>query len=185
MSTYIIENEPAISALADGDSFVVYDLSTKSTRGVTAAQVRAQIASGIVDATAATLAVTQAAHGGETITLNRAAGIAVTLPLATGTGAIFRFFVGTTVTSNSTTIKVGTAAETMRGNALVLQDAADTLVGFEAGATADTITLNGTTTGGIVGDFIELIDIAANMYYVRCLLSGTGTEATPFSATVS
>jgi hypothetical protein len=175
MSTYIIENEPAISALADGDSFVVYDLSTKSTRGVTTAQVRAQIASGIVDATAATLAVTQAAHGGETITLNRAAGIA----------AIFRFFVGTTVTSNSTTIKVGTAAETMRGNALVLQDAADTLVGFEAGATADTITLNGTTTGGIVGDFVELIDIAANMYYVRCLLSGTGTEATPFSATVS
>lgn len=185
MSTYIIENEPAISALADGDSFVAYDLSTKSTRGVTAAQVRAHVASGVVNATAATLTVTQASHAGQTVTLNRAAGIAVTLPAATGTGAIYRFFVGTTVTSNTTTIKVGTAAETMRGNAVVLQDAGDTLVGFEAGATADTITLDGSTTGGIVGDFIELIDVAANMFYVRCLLSGTGTEATPFSATVS
>lgn len=185
MSTYIIENEPAIDALADGDSFVAYDLSTKSTRGVTAAQVRAQLSGGVTDATAATLTVTQASHAGKTITLNRAAGIAVTLPAATGTGSIYRFFVGTTVTSNSTTIKVGTAAETMRGNAVVLQDGGDTLVGFEAGATADTITLNGTTTGGILGDFIELIDVASNLFYVRCLLSGTGTEATPFSATVS
>ncbi len=184
MSTYIIENEPAIDALADGDSFVVYDLSTKSTRGVTGSQVRAQLNGGVTDATAATLAVTQASHGGKTITLNRAAGIAVTLPLATGTGSIYRFFVGTTVTSNSTTIKVGTASETMRGNAIVLQDAGDALVGFEAGSTADTITLNGTTTGGILGDFIELIDVAANLFYVRCVLSGTGTEATPFSATV-
>lgn len=185
MSTYIIENEPAISALADGDSFVAYDLSTKTTRGVTAAQVRAQVSAGVVNATAATLAVTQAAHAGQTVTLNRAAGIAVTLPAAAGTGAVYRFFVGTTVTSNTTTIKVSSAAETMTGVAIVLQDAGDTAVAFETAGTSDTVTLNGTTTGGILGDLVELIDVAANLYYVRVTASATGTEVTPFSATVS
>lgn len=185
MSTYIIENEPQIDALADGDSFVAYDLSTKTTKGVTAAQVRAQVSAGVVDGTAATLTVTQAAHSGQTITLNRAAGIAVTLPTAAGTGAVYRFFIGTTVTSNTTTIKVGSAAETMSGVAIVLQDGGDTAVGFETASTTDTITLNGSTTGGILGDFIEVIDVAANKYYVRVNSSATGTEATPFSATVS
>ena len=36
-----------------------------------------------------------------------------------------------------------------------------------------------------VGDFVELIDIAANQYTVNGLLRASGTEATPFSATVS
>ena len=39
-----------------------------------------------INVTATTLAVTGAAHGGRVVTLNRAAGIAVTMPAATGTG---------------------------------------------------------------------------------------------------
>jgi hypothetical protein len=139
----------------------------------------------IVNCTASTLTVTKLTHDQKIVTINAAAGCAVTLPAATGGGNWFRFFVGTTVTSNSTTIKVANASDTMRGNATVAQDGGDTVVMFEAGATADTITFNGTTTGGLVGDFVELIDVAANMYYVRVISAATGTEATPFSATVS
>jgi hypothetical protein len=140
--------------------------------------------SGVVNHTAgATL--TAGANGNRTNTLNAAAGQAIVLPAATGSGDRYRFFVGTTITSNSTTIKVANAADTMRGNAIVAQDGGDTVVVFEAGATADTITLNGTTTGGLVGDWIELEDVAANMWSVRAVLAATGTEATPFSATVS
>lgn len=139
---------------------------------------------GLVNATTSTLAVTAATHSGKVVTLNRAAGIAVTLPAAAGTGANFRFFVGTTVTSNTTTIKVANASDTMVGTAVGLQDAGATLQGFEAGGTDDTITFNGTTTGGIKGDMVELIDVAANLWWVRVVSSGTGTEVTPFSATV-
>jgi len=137
----------------------------------------------VVDCTASTLAVTAAAHDGRTVTLNRAGGIAVTLPAASGSGARFRFIIGTTFTSPAT-IKVANSSDTMAGNAVVAQDGGDTAVIFEAGATADTITWDGSTTGGLKGTIVELDDIAANLWFVRSLGAATGTEATPFSATV-
>lgn len=136
-----------------------------------------------VNVTASTLAVAAADHDGRIVTLNRAAGIAVTLPAASGSGLKLHFMIGTAVTSNSTTIKV-TGDDTMAGNAIIGQDAADTAALFEAGATADTITLNGSTTGGLKGDSVELIDVATDLWWVRVVGAATGTEATPFSATV-
>ncbi len=137
----------------------------------------------LTDVTAATLAVTNETHAGQVITLNRAGGITVTLPAAVGNGARYRFIVGTTFTSSGI-IQVANASDTMCGNALIYQDAADTVVGFEAGATADTITLNGTTTGGMKGADVEVIDVAANLFFVSVRSAATGTEATPFSAAV-
>ena len=139
----------------------------------------------VIDCTASTLTITEATHDKKIVTLNRAAGIAVTLPAATGSGAEFVFIVRTTVTSNTTTIKVADATDTMLGFALIAQDGGDTSVLFGASGTDDTITLNGTTTGGTAGDLIVCRDIAANLYHVDCIVTGTGTEATPFSATVS
>lgn len=137
----------------------------------------------VTNAAAATLAVTAADHDGQTITLNRAGGIAVTLPAATGGGAKYRFIVGTTFTSAGT-IKVANANDTICGNALLLADGGDTVVGFAAGATADTVTLDGSTTGGLKGAFCAIEDIAANLWHVHYVSDATGTEATPFSATV-
>lgn len=142
----------------------------------------ADLSARIVNCTAATLAVTTAAHSDRTVTLNRAGGIAVTLPAATGSGTRLRFIVGTTFTS-SATIKV-TGDDIMTGFALFAQDAGDTAVMFETAADTDTITFNGTTTGGYKGTIVELEDIAADTWYVSVRGSATGTEATPFSATV-
>lgn len=122
---------------------------------------------------------------GAVLYLNVASGATVTLPAASGTGKTFKFVVGTTVTSNSYIVQVASASDVMIGNALLAQDSADTAVMFEAGATADTITLNGTTTGGIKGDWVELIDVASGVWFVHVCGSATGTEATPFSAAVS
>ena len=144
----------------------------------------ADVSTRVVNVTAATLAVTEALHDSKVVTLNRAAGIAVTLPAATGSGAKLFFVLGTTITSVGTTIKVADASDVMTGTALLAQDAADTAVLFETAASSDTVTLNGTTTGGILGDSVELIDIAADLWWVRVQGSATGTEATPFSATV-
>jgi hypothetical protein len=136
----------------------------------------------IVNATASTLTVTKLLHDQKIVTLNRAGGIAVTLPAASGTGNWFRFVIGTTFTSSATISVVGD--DTMTGSAILSQDAADTAVMFETAADSDTITFNGTTTGGLKGTFVELIDIAADLWYVRVVGAATGSEATPFSAAV-
>jgi hypothetical protein len=118
-------------------------------------------------------------------TINAAAGLTLTLPAASGSGDTYLFYVGTTVTSNDVIIRVANASDTMSGLAMLAQDAADTAVVFETAASSDTITLNGSTKGGIVGDSITLTDVAANKWSVMVSGSATGTEATPFSAAVS
>ena len=138
-----------------------------------------------VAATGATLTCSRDVHGGRTIVLNAAAGCAVTLPNATGTGSVFRFMIGTTITSNSTTIKVSNATDVMSGRAYVISDGAAAVLGYATAASDDTITLNGTSLGGYAGDVIEVIDAIAGTYLVQVHTKATGTEATPFSATVS
>lgn len=144
----------------------------------------------VVNVTASTLAVDANLHAGRTITLNRAAGTAVTLPAASGSGDRYEFLIGTTVASNTTTIKVANATDTMVGTATLAQDSADTVVQFDATAgTDDTITFNGGTTGGIIGARVTARDIKLNgtdaVWLVDVFGTATGTEATPFSATVS
>lgn len=132
--------------------------------------------------TASTLAVTADAYNGEIVPIDRAAGTAVTLPAATGSQARFSFLIGTTVTSNSTTIKVANATDVMNGSASV---GGGTGAVFSTLPASDTITLNGSTTGGLAGSYIEVVDIAAGFWLVSASLVGSGTPATPFSATVS
>jgi hypothetical protein len=137
-----------------------------------------------VNVTGSSVALTSALHAGKVVTLNRAAGIAVTLPAATGSGDKYRLLVGTTFTGAATVKVVGN--DIMKGTALLFQDSADTVVGFATAADSDTIDLLGTanSTGGIAGESIELIDIAADTWYVNIVSDAGGTEATPFSATV-
>ena len=138
----------------------------------------------IVSLTANTT-ITEASHAGRVMVLNKADGITVTLPAATGSGNVYRFIVGTAITSNTGVIKVANASDSFVGNVIQAADGGSTVVGWEIAANDDTCTLDGSTKGGIVGDRIEVIDIAANKFLVTGILSGTGTEATAFSATVS
>lgn len=137
-----------------------------------------------VHVTAATLAVTEADHAGKVVVLDRAAGINATLPRAVGSGATFKFFILTTVTSNSTIIEVGNSTDVMQGLALAAADGGAGVNGWETASTSDTITLNGSTKGGIRGDVITLVDVYPGVFAVTALLAQTGTEETPFSAAV-
>jgi len=138
----------------------------------------------LVPVTAATLAVTVADHDQKVIVLGRAAGVTVTLPAAVGSGAVFRFTTGTTVTSNNNIIKVADATDVMSGSVYVTDQAAGTGTEFATVAASDTITMNGTTSGGIAGGILTLIDVGTNLYAVHGNIIGTGVEITPFSATV-
>lgn len=133
----------------------------------------------------ASTTITQESYDSKTILMGASgAALTFTLPAALGTGAKFKFMVSVVNTSNYL-VKVANATDTMDGKVISLQDAADTLVGWETAADSDTITLNGTTTGGVsIGDYVELEDIASGQWAVSGVTTSSGTEATPFSATV-
>lgn len=136
----------------------------------------------VVNCTAATLTVTAALHANKVVTLNRAGGMTVTLPAAAGTGNIYRFFVGTTFTSSGIIVVPAASTAIMQGVVSISTDIGG--VTMLASATADTITMNGSTTGGLKGSFIQLVDAATDLWWVSGGLVSTGSEADPFSATV-
>lgn len=143
--------------------------------------------SGYYVAAGSTLTLTVNDHDGKCIKLDTLAGSVVTLPAATGSGARFRFVVTVKATSNSHKIQVANANDTMQGIILTRDDTSDNAQAFDADATAgaDTITLNRSTFGSVVkGEWIEVEDIAANVWQVTGLIANTGTAATPFSAAV-
>ncbi len=186
MSIYTLQGEPALTALADGDLFLVHDASPSRAGTITAALARNAMQNGLVAATAATLTLTAAAHAGRVVTIDRAAGMVITLPVSAGTGDVYELFIMTT-TTGTTTIKVPVASVAiMKGWAILFQDAGDATVSFATAADTDTITLfvTANTTGGIAGARVKLRDVATAVWAVEYISDAGGTEATPFSATV-
>ncbi len=140
----------------------------------------------VVDCTTATLAVTVDDHDGKIITLNRAAGIAVTLPdVAVASGAVFTFIVGTTFTG-AASIKSVNSSDHMFGHASMGNNSDNTTVDWQSldSDANDTIDLLGTSnsTGGIAGQRITIIGMGA--WWVEIRGDAAGTEATPFANTV-
>ncbi|KQS79039.1 hypothetical protein ASG25_10660 [Rhizobium sp. Leaf384] len=137
-------------------------------------------------ADSAVLALNGSTHGGGVVVVaSRAAGITMTLPKNMGHGTEFDIFVGTSITSNNLIIQVADAVDTISGVCITAQDAGDTVVAFETAPDSDTITMNGSTKGGIKGDRIKIKAVQPGVWAVQVICSGTGTEATPFSAAVS
>jgi hypothetical protein len=137
----------------------------------------------------ATDAVTITEHAGRTLLLGEVGGnaaLTLTLPAATGTGAVYKFIVSVTNTSNYK-IQVADATDTIDGIMMYLDEDGTAVSAFPTVTASDTITLNGGTQGGIIGDYLELIDIATNQYHVRGVMrvAAGANPATPFSAAVS
>jgi len=96
-------------------------------------------------------------------------------------GATFNFVLSTTVTG-SFIVKVANASDTMVGTAIL--GSGTTALVFSTATASDTITLSGTTTGGVGGATITATVVGANRYKVNVVSGATGAVATPFSATV-
>lgn len=188
MSFYNPDEEPTLTgaSVADTDLVVIADTSAAYTpKTITMQEMREVANRGITTVTSSTVTITAASHAGHTIVLTRAAGIAATLPAATGTGNKYRFVLGATVTSNTTTIKAASASDAFCGNVYTVSDGSAAVLGYKVQSGDDTVTFNGTTTGGYIGDEVIVTDIASGLFHVVAFTASTGTEATPFSATVS
>lgn len=175
---------------ADGTVTELSHADLGAIDGVTATAAElnavADVSGRLINLAATSLTLTAATHGERIVTLaHTGAASTVTLPAASGSGNIYRFIVKAVNTSNHV-IKVANATDVFEGVAWMANDTDNSVSAFESGASDDTLTLNGTTTGGAaIGDYVEIIDYASGKFMIHAHLTGTGTEATPFSATVS
>jgi hypothetical protein len=141
------------------------------------------------------------AHGGRIISVGGSLAAALTLtlpainvstnPVTSGPGqdpntinnegVVYTIWVPTTISTSS--LKIGTdGTDKFVGSLISVDtDTSGAVVGFTAASTNDFINLNGTTTGGVAGTWIQIVAIAANKYMVNGLLNGSGVVATPFA----
>jgi hypothetical protein len=138
--------------------------------------------SGSVVNTTVALSLTEELHAGRIVTANHATGFAITLPEATGTGNVYTIFYGTTVGAGSATIVAPSSATSFLGGCSISTDIAG--VSIICNAADDTITMSGSTTGGVKGTHYVFTDVASGIFMVSGFICSTGGEADPFSAGV-
>jgi hypothetical protein len=125
-----------------------------------------------------TTTVDRDSHLDTVLLLNRAGGFVTTLPAAVGSGDIYKFYVQTTVTADMTIAALTT--DIIQG-AIIVGTAA-TAGTMAATATSDKLTMNGSTTGGLLGSYVEVKDVVSGAWNVSGALISTGAFATPFAA---
>lgn len=140
----------------------------------------ADVSDRLVSWTTTPAALAIGSHESKIMVANKADGLAFTLPAATGSGAIFKILVGTTITSSALTVAV-TGNDTFFGLALTLDGDGVPANAWSPVAGNNRITLDGSNTGGVKGDWIEMVDFAADCWSVHAFLQQSATEATPFS----
>jgi len=134
--------------------------------------------------TAANRSLTPEAHANRVVILSAEftnAAQTITLPKSTGSGDKYTIFNNAVLTQDLVVAALG--ADVFSGSALVASETAGSTDVFHTTATSDKYTFDNTTTGGLRGDKVELIDISAGTWFVRIEANGSGTLATGFSAT--
>lgn len=144
------------------------------------------------------------AHGGRIISVGGSLAATTTLTLPTintssnpttsgpgqdpntvnNLGVLYTIWVPTTISTSTLKIATNGTGNLFVGSLMgVDTDSSDALVAYNALAadSFDNINLNGGTTGGVAGTWIEIVAVAANTYLVRGTVNGSGTVATPFA----
>lgn len=119
---------------------------------------------------------------GSTVLLDRASGIVITLPVAVP-GTYFDFVATTSVTSNNYKVITGVATELLVGGYTnVDTDTSNAVAVFDGnGSTHIAVTMNGTTTGGLIGSKLRFTCLSATKWMVEGIMRGSGTVATAFA----
>lgn len=144
-----------------------------------------QIAASIllaIPAGTTTLTISQALHAGKILTIASSGGLAITPPAAVGSGSVYTFVVTTTIAGGNFTFdaKAGNASDLIYGISNT-NKVATGLTQWGTVANTNLITWNGTTLGGVKGDFLQMVDVGLNMWLCEIVGQQSGTVATPFS----
>ena len=154
----------------------------------------------VIDADSST-SLTVATHAGRIVHNDAAGAVTYTLPAVNATadsavagpgpdinnlnnvGATFTIINSITKTGDLV-VQVANSTDVMSGGAFFIDDSSDNVVGFETVAASDTITLKGTTTGGVTYAKIVCTVLASGTWSVSVHTGCTGSPATCFSAAV-
>ena len=154
----------------------------------------------VIDADSST-SLTVATHAGRIVHNDAAGAVTYTLPAVNATadsgisgpgpsldnlsnvGATFTIINSITKTGDLV-VQVANSTDVMSGGAFYIDDTSDNVVGFETVAASDTITLNGTTTGGVTYAKIVCTVLGTGLWSVSVHTGCTLTPATCFSAAV-
>lgn len=128
------------------------------------------------------LTLDPAEHAGRVLLVFDAT-MAITLPEASGTGDVYEVVQGIAATS-STFVTADTANSGFYGNILGADtDAAGQYNWGAIAGVSDTITFNGTSTGGKIYDRVKFTDIATDKWLLEGYITQSGgSEATPLSS---
>ena len=155
----------------------------------------------VIDADSDT-SLTVATHAGRIVHNDAAGAVTYTLPAVNATadsgiagpgpsldnlsnvGATFTIISSITKTG-SLIVQVANSTDVMTGMATMVDtDTTDNMEGFMTVAASDTITLNGTTSGGLTHATIVCTVLATGLWTVSVRTGGTVNLVTPFSAAV-
>jgi hypothetical protein len=151
--------------------------------------------------TTANTSLTVADHAGKILTIggSLAAARTITLPTinvssysgvsgpgadpnsANNQGAVFTIFVPATISTSS--VKIATdGTDKFVGSILTIDtDTSGATAGFAPASTNDYINLNGSTTGGVAGSYVQITALSSAKYMVQGVVLCTGSPATPFA----
>lgn len=134
-----------------------------------------------ISGSGATVTLT-AEQSGSKILMDRAAGIVFTLPTNV-VGLTYEFFVSTSVTSNSYKIITSTGTQLLVGQSISIDtDTSNAVAAFTGnGTTHIAVTMNGTTTGGLIGTVLRFTCISSTLWLVDGFNQGSDAVATPFA----
>lgn len=165
----------------DSTNNLTYALQVQAiSSGVVTTGAKSSTSGPVISGTGATATLT-AAQSGMSILFDRAAGIVFTLP-APKVGLKYRFIVTVDLTSNAYTINTDAATTFLIGSLLGgIEGAATDETHFANGSTHVGLSMNKTTTGGLIGGIIDLECISSTLWAVTGNTSCTATPATPFT----
>jgi len=152
------------------------NLSKQSTEGCVAPGLHTELA-----ASGGATRTLLAEESGGVFLWDAASGVSYTLP-APVVGMKFKFYATVSVTSNAHII-VTDAATTFLGGAIQQVIAANAVSEGQVGDDASdvTISMNGTTTGGLEGTMIDVVCTSATTWVASGMVVSSGTLSTPFA----
>ena len=100
-------------------------------------------------------------------------------------GLMYTFLLTANLSGETFTLNAGTAAgrstaDVFQGTASYVDTGDNSMEGFNA-AGADTLTLDGSTRGGLGGSIVYCRAAASGVWLIDCALNGSGTMVTPWS----
>ena len=136
----------------------------------------------VISGSGATASLSEA-QSGSLCLFDRAAGIVFTLPTTPTPGTYYDFMVVTRITSNAAKIITGSGTELLIGNVVnVDTDTSNAVAAWTGnGSTHISVSMNGTTTGGIQGTKLRFTCLSSTRWFVEGIIAGSGVVATPFA----